>query len=103
MIHFAFYVPEENLQEVKAAVFAAGAGKIGNYDCCSFETRGLGQFRPLSGSNPYLGSQDKVEQVVETKVEMVVADDLIEEVIAALKKSHPYETPAYYAIKTLGY
>lgn len=102
MIHFAFYVPEENLEEVKEAVFAAGAGRIGNYDQCCFEIKGEGQFRPLSGSNPYLGSQDKVEKVSEVKVEMVIEDSLLKVVIDALKKAHPYETPAYYAIKTLG-
>ncbi len=103
MIHFAFYVPEENLEEVKAAVFAAGAGKIGNYDCCCFETRGQGQFRPLEGSKPYLGTQELLERVEEIKVEMVVETESIKAVIDALKKAHPYETPAYYVIETLGY
>lgn len=102
MIHFAFYVPEENLEEVKAAVFEAGAGRIGNYDSCCFETRGRGQFRPLQGSKPYQGSRDKVEFVNEIKVEMVLSDNLLDDVIAALKEAHPYETPAYYAIKVVG-
>jgi hypothetical protein len=102
MIHFAFYVPKNFLEVTKAAVFEAGAGRIGNYDSCCFETRGQGQFRPREGSKPYLGSQELLERVEEIKVEMVLHEEDLEAVIAALKKSHPYETPAYYAIKTLG-
>lgn len=103
MIHLAFYVPLTHLEKVKDAVFAAGAGKMGNYDRCSFETKGSGQFRALEGSSPFLGSQGQVESVEEMKVEMVVEEDKIEAVVSALKKAHPYETPAYYAIKMLGY
>ena len=103
MIHFAFYVPKTHLEEVKKAVFEAGAGRIGNYDCCSFEIEGLGQFRALPGSQPFLGKQGLVEQVVEVKVEMVCEDEKLPDIIQALKTSHPYETPAYYAIKTVGH
>ncbi|MES2529298.1 MAG: NGG1p interacting factor NIF3 [Bdellovibrionota bacterium] len=103
MIHISFYVPVKDAERVKNAMFHAGAGKIGNYDSCSFEMKGVGQFRPLSGSNPAIGSQDMLESVDELKVEMVCDEAIIQEVISALKKSHPYETPAYYAIKTLNY
>ena len=103
MIHISFYVPIEDAEKVKNAMFQAGAGKIGNYDYCSFETKGIGQFRPLAGSNPTLGTENKLEAVEELKVDMVCEDICIQEVVAALKKSHPYETPAYYAIKTLSY
>ncbi len=103
MIHISFYVPVKDAEKVKNAMFQAGAGKIGNYDRCSFDLKGIGQFRPLSGSNPTIGSENELEQVEELKVEMVCEESIIREVIAALKKSHPYETPAYYAIKTLGY
>lgn len=97
-----FYVPIENADAVKNAIFAAGAGKIGNYDCCCWQTTGTGQFRPCEGSNPYLGEQDQIETVEELKVELVCAPELIEPVIAALKDSHPYETPAYqyWEVKT---
>ena len=80
---------------VKNAVFAAGAGRIGDYDQCSWQVLGQGQFRPLDGSQPFLGQTGVVEQVQEWKVELVVADELIRPVVAALKQSHPYETPAY--------
>ncbi len=95
MYKFEFFVPPMQLDTVKYAVFKAGAGRIGNYDCCCWETSGTGQFRPLDGSNPFVGETGKIEQVAEVKVEMVCAEKYIEPVIAALKKAHPYETPAY--------
>ncbi|KPB52121.1 hypothetical protein ALQ50_05398 [Pseudomonas coronafaciens pv. coronafaciens] len=83
------------MDEVKSAVFAAGAGRIGAYDQCSWQVLGQGQFRPLNGSQPFLGHSGVVEQVDEWKVELVVADELIAQAVVALKQSHPYETPAY--------
>jgi hypothetical protein len=90
-----FYVPKDHVEKVKEAVFAAGAGKIGNYDKCCWCSEGTGQFRPLEGSDPFLGSKGEVERVPEMKVEMVCDDDAIDAVVEALKKAHPYETPAY--------
>lgn len=60
MYHIAFYVPVTHADKVKTKMFQAGAGKIGNYDQCSFEYKGIGQFRPLSGSNPFIGSKNQV-------------------------------------------
>ncbi len=91
----AFFVPDSHVEVVKAAVFAAGGGRIGDYDHCAWQTRGQGQFRPLDGSQPYLGQTGQVEVVEEWKVELVVADALIAQAVAALKHSHPYQTPAY--------
>lgn len=95
MYKFAFFVPEDHKESVKAAVFETGAGKIGDYDCCCWEIRGTGQFRPLDGANPFIGEQGKVETVSEFRVELVVADDLIRAAVAAMKRAHPYEEPAY--------
>ena len=95
MYKLAFFVPASHVEEVKAAVFAAGAGRIGSYDHCAWQVLGQGQFRPLDGSQPFIGESGQVEQVQEWKVEMVVADGLIRPAVAALKRSHPYETPAY--------
>lgn len=102
MMHIAFYVPVDAAEKVKAAMFAAGGGKIGNYDCCSFEYEGTGQFRPLDGSNPFIGQTEQLERVKELKVEMVCDQSRIQAVVAALKATHPYETPAYYVIETVG-
>ncbi|MBK4992984.1 NGG1p interacting factor NIF3 [Pseudomonas sp. S37] len=95
MYKLAFFVPASHVEVVKAAVFAAGGGRIGDYDHCAWQTLGLGQFRPLDGSQPFLGQTGQVEVVEEWKVELVVADELVAQVVAALKQSHPYETPAY--------
>ncbi len=95
MYKLAFFVPPSHVEQVKSAVFAAGAGRIGAYDQCSWQVLGQGQFRPLDGSKPFIGEGGVVEQVQEWKVELVVADELIQPVVAALKQSHPYETPAY--------
>lgn len=103
MIHISFYVPVKDAVRVKDAMFQAGAGRIGNYSHCSYESRGYGQFKPLAGSNPTIGGQNTLEIVEELKVEMVCDDQKIREVVEALKKSHPYETPAYYVMKILDY
>ena len=99
MYLLAFYVPVEHADEVKQAMFAAGAGRIGSYDCCAWQTLGQGQFRPLAGSKPYLGSENEKEFVPELKVEMICQAPDLPPVIAALKAAHPYETPAFHAIK----
>lgn len=103
MLKLAFFVPASHVEAVKGAVLAAGGGRIGAYDSCTWQTLGQGQFRPLSGSQPFLGQTGVVEVVEEWKVELVVADELIEPVVAALKRSHPYETPAYEVYRLLDY
>lgn len=95
MYKIAFFVPASHLEKVKDALFNAGAGRIGNYDCCAWETKGVGQFRALEGSNPYIGEENKIEKVDEFKVEMVCDDALVEKAIAAMRLAHPYEEPAY--------
>lgn len=95
MYKVSFYVPVSFAEKVKVALFCAGAGRIGAYDKCCWETRGTGQFSALAGSNPAIGEHGVIETVQELKVEMVCCDEFIKEAIAALKKSHPYEVPAY--------
>jgi len=103
MYKLVFFVPESHKEMVKQAVFAQGAGRYDNYDCCAWETLGHGQFKPMSGSQPFIGEQDKIEKVTEYRIEMVCAADKIKAVLQALIHSHPYETPAYevWTIKTL--
>ena len=95
MYKITFYVPEADLERVKNALFAKGAGKIGHYDCCAWQTLGTGQYRPLTGSQPYIGSPDRIETVAEYLVEMVCDDVYLPNVINELIRVHPYETPAY--------
>ena len=89
------FVPESAVEQVKQAMFTAGAGKIGDYDSCCWQTIGQGQFRPLEGSSPFIGELERIETVAEYRIEMVCADEYIKDVVAALKSSHPYEEPAY--------
>ncbi|MEH6501226.1 MAG: NGG1p interacting factor NIF3 [Pseudoalteromonas distincta] len=95
MYKLCFYVPETHLESVKAAVFAAGAGQIGDYDQCCWQVKGQGQFRPLAGSQPFLGQAGELEVVAEYRVELVCADDSIVAAVAALRLAHPYEEPAF--------
>ncbi|MCT7654873.1 YqfO family protein [Oceanimonas sp. NS1] len=95
MYKLVFFVPETHAEAVKRAVFATGAGKIGDYDQCCFETPGQGQFRPLAEASPFLGEAGKLERVNELRIELVCEDHLIRDAVNALRKAHPYEEPAY--------
>jgi hypothetical protein len=95
MVQLCFYVSETHIDIVKEAVFSAGAGRIGNYEHCAWQVLGQGQFKPIAGSTPYLGSQGQRETIPEFRVEMVCDDSRIKAVIDALIESHPYEEPAF--------
>ena len=99
MYKIVVFVPGTHKELVKDSVFKEGAGTIGDYDSCCWETKGMGQFRPLAGSNPYVGTRGRVETVEEYRVEMVCADESIEAVIKAMKQAHPYEEPAIDVFK----
>jgi hypothetical protein len=99
MYKLGFYVPETHLEQLKQALFAAGAGRIGNYDSCCWQTLGQGQFRALDGSKPFVGQQEQVETVAEYRVELVCEEALLRLVLAALRQAHPYEEPAFDVVK----
>jgi hypothetical protein len=104
MYKISFYVPESHKEKVKEALFQAGAGRIGHYDSCSFEVLGVGQFRSLPGSKPFIGKVGELERVAEYKVEMIVSDKNMKAAVKALKAAHPYESPAYdvYKLEIVG-
>ncbi|MBA7611148.1 GTP cyclohydrolase 1 type 2 [subsurface metagenome] len=93
------FVPAESMAEVSNAVFAAGAGAIGNYSHCGFGAEGTGTFLPLKGARPAIGKKGEIEAVPEIRFETIVPAEKLDEVIAAVKKAHPYETPAFDIIK----
>ncbi|MBF6058347.1 Nif3-like dinuclear metal center hexameric protein [Thiomicrorhabdus heinhorstiae] len=101
MLKLCVYIPETHLESVKQALFSAGAGKIGDYDSCAWQVLGQGQFRPLVGSQPYIGQKGQIEMVDEYRVEMVLQENCLLDVIDALIDSHPYETPAYDVVQVL--
>ena len=96
MYHIGVYVPLDYLEKVRDAMFEAGGGKIGSYDSCCWVTKGVGMFRPLSSSKPFIGKENQIEKVDEYKLELVVSDENLKNVIKAMKKSHSYETPAFH-------
>ncbi|MCC4275468.1 YqfO family protein [Marinomonas communis] len=98
MYSLVFYVPETHLEIVKEAVFAAGAGKIGEYEACCWQVKGQGQFRPSDMANPFIGQSGLLETVDEYRVEMVLLKEFKDKVVSALKLSHPYEEVAYHFI-----
>lgn len=89
------YVPTENLDALKNALYEAGAGKIGNYDSCGFSTEGKGNFRPIEGANPFIGEKGKLETVAESRVEVIMPQHLEGGILKALFNNHPYEEIAY--------
>ena len=93
-----FLVPETHLESVKHAIFKTGAGQIGNYQHCAWQTLGEGQFMPLAGSSAFIGEINQLEKVAEYKVEIACQGAQLKAAIHALKQAHPYETPAYHAI-----
>ena len=95
------YIPESHVEQVKQALFDAGAGRYAHYDCCSWQALGQGQFRPLQGSCPFLGTKDQIERIPEYRVETIMEDAAIPAVLQALKAAHPYEEPAYDLVRIL--
>lgn len=95
-----YFVPRENHETVLHAVLSAGAGSIGAYDWCAFTSEGTGQFRPLAGANPTIGTIGSVEYVAEYRVEVVMDAERRDQVVAALIAAHPYEEVAYDVVAT---
>ncbi|MBY0480198.1 MAG: Nif3-like dinuclear metal center hexameric protein [Chitinophagaceae bacterium] len=89
------YVPSSDLESVKNALFAAGAGQIGNYSECSFQTVGIGNFKGNANSNPTIGIPEKKTELEELKIEVVFPVHLKNKLVHALLVAHPYEEPAY--------
>jgi len=89
------FVPHAHAENVRKTMFEAGAGYIGQYDECSFNTSGEGTFRPLSGSNPFVGEQGKRQLESEIRIEMIVESWKLNSVLAAMQVAHPYEEVAF--------
>jgi len=93
------YVPVSDAETLKTALFEAGAGRYQNYDQCAWETSGTGQFRPLDGANPAIGTINRREYVEEIKIETICTRANLSNVLKALLEAHPYEEPAYGVIE----
>jgi hypothetical protein len=89
------FVPREALDSIREALFAAGAGRIGDYEHCSWYTEGTGTFLGGLGTSPNVGQAGREERVAELRLETVFPAERPEEVLAALRRAHPYEEPAF--------
>lgn len=99
MYKLTVYVPDSHLEPLKQALFAAGAGRLGDYAECCWQVKGIGQFCALTGAVPFIGQIDQLEQVEEWRVEMLLLESCRGAVIQALRENHPYQTPAFDLIK----
>ena len=89
------FVPVTHAETLRDILFSTGAGEIGNYDSCSFNTEGYGTFRAGEGTHPFVGEQGKLHKEKEVKIEVVFPEHLQIKIISALRKAHPYEEPAF--------
>lgn len=85
------YVPLTHADQVREAIGQAGGGKLGDYSFCSFSVKGIGRFKPEAGAHPAIGAVGKFEEVEEEKIEVTCDSEKVQEVIAAIKRVHPYE------------
>lgn len=88
-------MPHTHLEPVKQALFSGGAGRVGDYEHCCWQVEGIGQFRPLAGSQPFIGQQDTLEQVAEYRLELICEEACVHQALANMLATHPYEEPAY--------
>jgi dinuclear metal center YbgI/SA1388 family protein len=95
LLKLVVFVPKSHAEAVRLAIGEAGAGCIGAYDFCAFETEGHGYFRPNASANPYIGKEEQLETVGEVRLEAEVQKWDLGRVVAAMKKAHPYEEVAY--------
>jgi len=89
------FVPPESLDEVRDALFEAGAGRIGEYERCSWYTEGTGTFFAGEGTDPTIGERGREERVPELRLETLYPAEREDEVVQALRSAHPYEEPAF--------
>ncbi len=103
-LKLSVFVPQTHAEQVRDALGMSGAGHIGNYSHCTFQSSGQGSFMPLEGTKPYLGNQNELEIVEEIKIETIIKEKDLNHVISMMKRAHPYEEVAYdlFPLKHIG-
>lgn len=101
LVYIRIYTPIAEVESVKSAAFKVGAGQIGNYQDCSFQISGNGQFRPGENANPSVGSVHKLEHTEEIAVTFIAQKHLVNELISEVNQAHSYEEVAFEIIPTL--
>lgn len=104
LLKLVSFVPYTHIDQVRDALGDAGAGHIGNYSHCTYQSKGQGTFMPLEGTDPFIGSANQLELVDEVKIETIVKENELSKILASLKNAHPYEEVAYdlYPLKHIG-
>ena len=101
LVKLVTFVPKQHVEKVREAMFNAGAGHIGNYDACSYNSEGYGSFRANSQASPFVGEINKTHYETETRIEVIVPQYIQNKVVVSMIKAHPYEEPAYDIIPLL--
>ncbi len=96
---FEIYIPESHFDDLRKALMSVDAGHIGNYDCCLSYSRVTGTWRPLAGTDPFLGRAGEISEEDELKVEVAVSGEKLEETMSAVRAAHPYEEPVINVIE----
>ncbi|OIP81445.1 hypothetical protein COW94_04380 [Candidatus Peregrinibacteria bacterium CG22_combo_CG10-13_8_21_14_all_44_10] len=94
LVKIVIYTPSDYANSIRSVLAEAGAGNIGNYDSCSFSSKGVGRFRPLDGSSPHTGNIHEITEVDEERIETICPRDKAPDIISKVKAAHPYEEPA---------
>jgi dinuclear metal center YbgI/SA1388 family protein len=104
LVKLAVYIPETHAEAVREAITNAGAGHIGSYSHCTFQSTGLGKFMPLEGTQPFIGEIGRLETAHEVRLETIMPEKISRRVIRAMLKAHPYEEAAYdiYQLQNTG-
>ena len=93
------FIPESHFEQLRTALQNVDAGHIGNYDCCLSYTKVIGTWRPLAGTHPFIGKENKISEENELKVEVTVREERLDETIEAVKAVHPYEEPVVNVVE----
>lgn len=104
LVKLVVFVPEGYDDIVRNAIGNVGAGFIGNYSCCTFNSTGIGTFKPEEGTKPFIGKKGNLEKVKEVRIETIVPEKILKKVVNVMIKAHPYEEVAYdiYPLKNEG-
>ncbi len=94
-VKLVVFVPLSHADVVREALGIAGAGKIGNYDFCSFSSRGFGKYKGNENSNPAIGQKEILEAVEEERIEVLIPREILKEIVEKMKSVHPYEEVAF--------
>lgn len=93
-VKIVIFAPASHADKIRRALAQAGCGHVGKYDFCSFSVKGVGRFRGLAGTKPFIGKIGRIEKVIEERIETICPKSKLPAVLKALKKAHPYQEPA---------